>query len=299
MSEPGTIEPPPWALSLVDERTTTVTTWASRPDGLRQRRTTGAGLALLSLAVPDAASLDEHAFRRQTAHLYEELLEAASAESTLSPTRIWNVIPGILEPLGGLRHRYMAFNAGRHDAYLRRYDTEAGLAAHAPTATAVGSRGRDLVVHVLATAEPGRAFENPRQVPAREYSTRYGPRPPCFARATRVDRVPARWLLVGGTASVVGEETRHPNDVEAQLAETACNLRALLTAADADHATAKSVRVYHPRSEDETVLRTTVGERLGTTAGIELVQAELCRPELLVEIEALYTYPARPETASA
>src|SRR5207245_413528 len=55
-----------------------------------------------------------------------------------------------------------------------------------PAASGVGHGGEDLVLHALAVAEAGQAVDNPNQVPAYHYSTRYGPVPPCFAQATRV-----------------------------------------------------------------------------------------------------------------
>ena len=43
---------------------------------------------------------------------------------------------------------------------------------------------RDLMIDALSAASPGIAVENPRQIPSYRYARRYGPRPPCFARAT-------------------------------------------------------------------------------------------------------------------
>ena len=74
-------------------------------------------------------------------------------------------------------------------------------------------------------------LENPRQVPAYRYSRRYGLRPPCFARATKFEST----LFIGGTASIIGEDSRHAAAIVAQTEETLSNLRALIAAATGFH----------------------------------------------------------------
>lgn len=303
MSAVSIIEPPGWALSLVGGPEATTAPWTSE-GGVRIRTVKGTGSAsgcratLLSAVRDDATDLDADAFREASADLYERLY-TRFAEGPLRPVRLWNVIPRIVEPLGELPHRYMAFNAGRHEAFLRHYGSPEELAAGAPTATGVGSFGRSLVIHALAMTEPTRPFENPRQTPARCYSNRYGPHPPCFARASRLERSSEPWLLIGGTASVVGEESLHVGDLDAQLDETVENLRALLQASGAEGATPKSLRVYFASAAEEAPLRARVQDALGPCEELEMIHAELCRPELLVEIEGVYRYPVAGETTAA
>ena len=85
----------------------------------------------------------------------------------------------------------------------------------------------------MAAGLPGKPVENPRQRAAYRYSGKYGPLPPCFARATLVPgtRAAERTLLIGGTASVCGEASVHAGDLVAQTAETFRNLDALIRAA--------------------------------------------------------------------
>jgi chorismate lyase/3-hydroxybenzoate synthase len=289
-----------------------------RPDGfarraprLHVRSLRGRDFALVSVRIEEADTLHAAAFRRATADAYDAIDAEIHGHAMPEPVRVWNFVPGILDPLDDLPHRYMAFNAGRWDAYLRRHGTAERMTQNAPTGTGTGHRGRDLVIHCLAAREPGESIENPRQVPSWRYSTRYGPHPPCFARATRIEREGGPWLLIGGTASVVGEDCVHPGDVEAQVAETLRNLDAVVTAgapasgrpagapASGRPATPKSVRVYFVRDEDESLVRDALRERFGASTPLELVAAELCRPELLVEIEAVYQYAAADQTAAA
>ena len=142
--------------------------------------------------------------------------------------------------------------------------------------------------------------ENPRQIPAWRYSSRFGPRPPCFARATIAELDGAHVLLIGGTASIVGETSVHEDDVRRQTAESLRNLAALVETAEGPSGDAgrtldrlESVRVYVRRPEDAAVVAEMVAA-LGPD--VELVIADICRPELLVEIEAVLPLDGAPST---
>jgi enamine deaminase RidA (YjgF/YER057c/UK114 family) len=205
--------------------------------------------------------------------------------------RLWNHIPGIRRTNAQGLDRYMAFNAGRFAACSEWFGSPDAFDRLLPTASAVGHGGTDLVVHLLAADAPGTAVENPRQVPSYRYSRRFGPRPPCFARATTVrweddDRGPT--VLVGGTASIRGEETMHRGDLPAQARETFDNLAALARAAGADGLAAfESLRVYYVHQADRQTIERMTAEAFPHLADVEYVKADLCRPDLLVEIEGV------------
>ena len=131
--------------------------------------------------------------------------------------------------------------------------------------------------------------ENPRQISSWRYSASYGPRPPCFARATIATLDGTRWLLIGGTASIVGEDSCHEGNVEAQLDETFANLCAVIEAVTPRRADPLAllddVRVYVARAEDAGDIAEGVHRRIGGARAIEMALASVCRPELLVEIE--------------
>src|SRR5207245_5110724 len=73
----------------------------------------------------------------------------------------------------------------------------------------------------------------PRQIPAYNYSSRFGPQPPCCSRATLLQQRDDRpqLLLVGGTASIRGEDSVHVGEVAPQALETFCNLASVVRAA--------------------------------------------------------------------
>jgi len=86
-------------------------------------------------------------------------------------------------------------------------------------------------------------------------------------------------LLIGGTASIVGEQSLHEGDVDAQLRETLRNIAALARLVD--------LRVYAIDDDVARVVRCQLAPRCPNAQRIEIVRARMCRPELLLEIEAL------------
>jgi enamine deaminase RidA (YjgF/YER057c/UK114 family) len=137
-----------------------------------------------------------------------------------------------------------------------------------------------------------RAIENPRQVSAYYYPSKYGPKSPTFSRAALLTEPAGKTLLVSGTASIVGHESVHTDDVAAQTRETIVNINVLIAEANRlsghPHYTADmlayKVYVRNPQhlGTIATELRTAVGHR----ATVTYLHADVCRRDLLVEIEA-------------
>lgn len=201
--------------------------------------------------------------------------------------RVWNFFPDIHAAEAGLE-RYRAFCRGRHAGLAEVLGTgESGL----PAATAIGSRTPGLLVYGLALREPGAQIENPRQLSAFHYPPAYGPRSPSFSRSilkTWVDAPPQ--LFVSGTASIVGHASRHPGDVDAQVAETIANLEALLAAAAARAACSfrfSLLRVYCRSASSFPAVRDGLAGRFGAATPIVMLQGDICRRDLLLEIEGL------------
>ena len=249
-------------------------------------------LVWLSTTIPRARTLDAEALRREVERVYVGLGRTLVACGTTA-LRIWNYLPDPNEAMEPGLDRYMVFNAGRHVGY-RQWFTDDAFEAAVPTASAVGVPGGDVVVHCLASSERGRAVQNPRQKPSWEYSARYGPVAPSFSRATIAAVGGRERLLIGGTASIVGEESVHIGNVEAQLDETLRNLAALIAAAqhgaeppERSLARLRDIRVYIARERDADVIGDRLASRCAGVARIEMTAAPLCRPELLVEIEGL------------
>jgi len=119
-------------------------------------------------------------------------------------------------------------------------------------------------------------------------------RPSSFSRGLRLDFGNISVLLISGTASIGSDgETLHVGDFRAQTRRTFHNITGLLAA---EGATWKDIvrttcylrdidRDYADFNEERTAFYREQGlDPLPASTGI---QAKLCRPELLVEIEAI------------
>jgi enamine deaminase RidA (YjgF/YER057c/UK114 family) len=139
-------------------------------------------------------------------------------------------------------------------------------------------------------------MENPRQTSACDYPIQYGLQSPKFSRAMSVLSRLHATIFVSGTASITASETREVNCAERQTEQTLDNIAALISEENfAEHgspgfgATLQDlalVRVYVKRQEDYQRVRTVCESRLGEVPTIYAV-ADVCRPELLVEIEGI------------
>jgi len=202
--------------------------------------------------------------------------------------RIWNFIPEINRG-GGDQERYRRFSVGRGQAFDALDLTTDEL----PAGTAIGTAANTpLTITVLASRSPHPMLANPRQVNAYEYPRQYGPRSPSFARAVAIRRDPGAQLLVSGTASIVGHESRHPNDLQQQAIETCANIGHLIRNSDIEalnNAAQRiiNMRIYLRRTEDADAVKTVHSSTFGEAAQILCLRGDICRQELLLETEAL------------
>jgi chorismate lyase/3-hydroxybenzoate synthase len=206
-----------------------------------------------------------------------------AAGETPHVLRLWNYLDAI--NLGdGDDERYRRFCDGR----------ARGMNAYVPTrypaATAIGRHDgvRILQIYGLAARHPGAPVENPRQVSAWRYPRQYGPTAPTFARGMRsgVDQ-----LLISGTAAVVGHASRHAGDLDAQLDETLANLDSLLQQAGTSTAAigARSLlKAYVRREVDAAHVADALQARLPRLGGLLLLGGDICRGELLVEVDGVH-----------
>lgn len=260
----------------------------------------GPHFRLTRVSLVEAAFMDVLTLQQAIADAYRAVFDHLDGWHAV---RFWAFIPEIHADMGAGLDRYMAFNAGRYAACSAHFGSREAFGWSLPTGSAVGVRGRrDLQVYCLSSAAPGRPVENPRQVPAYLYSRRYGPLPPCFARATGLppDQEGRALLLVGGTASIRGEDSLHSDDIEAQLEETLRNLASVVRAASLGNgalaaseqgdggewlARFRELRVYYLREQHEDGILDKIATAFRQLARVELAHSQLCRNDLLVEME--------------
>jgi enamine deaminase RidA (YjgF/YER057c/UK114 family) len=139
-------------------------------------------------------------------------------------------------------------------------------------------------------------LENPRQTPAFDYADCYSPKSPKFSRAMALSCGNYATIFVSGTASITDSETRHIGDAAAQTHETLDNIAALISEDNLSRHGLPGlgtsldglglVRVYIKRPADYERTRAACEQRLGELPTIYAV-GDVCRPELLVEIEGI------------
>jgi chorismate lyase / 3-hydroxybenzoate synthase len=198
--------------------------------------------------------------------------------------RCWNYF-GDIHAGAGDTERYRQFCVGRHRALA----IASGFEQRLPAATVIGSREPGARVYFFAAREPGLQVENPRQVPAYRYPRAYSPLPPSFSRALLKRWDDGEQLFVSGTASVVGYESHHPDNTAAQLKETLANIRALLRAAGTESPWRPvGLKAYLRHDSDLAVVRGALERELGRETPLLVLQGDICRTDLSVEVEGAY-----------
>jgi len=208
--------------------------------------------------------------------------------------RMWNFIPDINGTCRDGLERYRAFCIGRARAF---FDDRHIRETHLPAGTGVGCRGEHTAVAFLASRHANHInLENPRQVPAYHYPARYGPKSPSFARGTLVDYGEGADIYVSGTSSIVGHETVHHGLVDRQLDETLVNIDCLLARESLavydrdEHATSRDldhVKVFVRHAKDMDRVRARLADHLRPEAEVVYLGADICRADLLIEIEGV------------
>jgi len=228
--------------------------------------------------------------RATTEQAYRRLLNHVQTLGFPYLWRVWNYFPGINKQEQGLE-RYRQFCVGRHQALVGNLH---GFPGSLPAGTAVGTRSGPLQLYVLAGTHPAIHLGNPRQVHAYEYPQHYGPCSPSFARATLLQSDMHAQLFISGTASVVGHTSRHIDRPGEQTQETMSNLRALIGhAADVSGAVPNlqpsrgTFKVYVRQPEHLGIIQQVLSASAIAPSRILYLQGDLCRRELLVEIEGV------------
>ena len=266
-----------------------------RCDGLPYTVVTGPGITQVhggGIAAPFAASdpaeQAREAFARMSGILERERLGYGDV------VRQWNYIEDMLDlgsASGNGRQAYQAFNDVRSVTYDRT-----GFPAGYPAATGIGQASGGIVLEFIAlTRTPEIRVEpisNPRQVDAHRYSDGVlvgepieevpGRTSPKFERAKLVARGDVRTIFVSGTASIVGEESVAPGDVAAQTRTTIENIALLLGDVKLSY-----LRAYVKRADDIPTVREVCEAAYGPIPAL-FVRADVCREELLVELEGAH-----------
>jgi chorismate lyase/3-hydroxybenzoate synthase len=246
-------------------------------------------LGMLTISEDEVPASGMPPLQAATFRAYADIFALLDATGYATVFRFWNYMAGINAESHGLE-RYRQFNFGRQEAFARRGNVDK---ESFPAACALGFESGPLTIAFLAGKGSAVAVENPRQVSAYRYPSQYGPRSPLFSRATLADVGDAEVLFLSGTASIIGHETLHAGDVALQTRETLANIEAVLSEANkraqASHFDMNTMlyTVYVRRAADFAAVRSELERVVGAQPHAVYLQADICRQDLLVEIEAV------------
>lgn len=257
-------------------------------------------MTMIRIVVPEDPSTGAASLYNAGHTAYTKLFAIIAKRKLGTIARIWNYVPKILDDADlGIpqqdRERYRQFNAGRRDAWELFGPKQADGSMLLPAATGIGSHNGPLILECLVTTNEVHYIENPRQIPAYNYPAKYGSRPPVFARGSLVLTDDLDELYISGTASIVGSETQHIGKVVPQVKETFKNIKTLIgrkNMRNYGHRGFKlddivGLRVYIKDRGDYLTVRKAVEKIIGTQTPVVYVNDDICRPDLLLEIEGV------------
>ncbi len=219
--------------------------------------------------------------------------------------RQWNYIPSILSVNkfeNGSLQNYQIFN----DIRALYFDPEMFKNGF-PAATGIGANYGSVIIDFIAVNSEDETtvipIKSPVQQNAYSYSEKVlegealsgesGKKPPLFERGKLVSYTDRNYVFISGTASIKGENTISTGDVEEQTKITIDNIKELtvkknmesIGVAGDDTPTYDYVRVYMKNRTDFKVVKKIVEQQM-KVKDIIYVEADICRNNLLVEIEA-------------
>lgn len=246
----------------------------------------------------------DNTYERTKYALYETSHRLAQAGATLrNVVRTWFYVGGIVAPEGHSQ-RYKELNVARTLIYadvdfLADYIPD-NVGPVYPASTGIGTADNEVRMSALAlvTDRPDVItvpLENPRQTAAYDYDQRFGPSSPKFSRAMAIVVGNNATTYVSGTASITNSKTQHDTATD-QTEETLRNIAYLMSEDNfAQHSLPglgtnlkglATVRAYIKRPEDYPAIRTVCEQHL-PNAVVAYTIGDVCRPDLLVELEAV------------
>lgn len=223
----------------------------------------------------------------------QELL-ACKQFSVGSVIRQWNYIEDLLGADDGKQH-YQEFNDVRAAFYSNAFEFSGY-----PAATGIGTSGGGIMLEFIAMESDKaitKGLNNPHQIAAHKYSpevlagmANIQKSTPRFERARYLETFGNKMIFISGTAAIVGEHTTGINDPAEQTKVTIQNIQQLysrkvlkdingLLQPKYGHA-----RVYIKKQEDSASIQRMCKRYYGDLPIVYII-ADICRDELLVEIE--------------
>lgn len=191
--------------------------------------------------------------------------------------RTWFYLDHILE-------WYPDFNAVRN-SFFEKKGLYGGML---PASTGIGLSnpcGTAVVAHAFAVKPKRRTFEiievaSPLQCPALNYKS-------SFSRAIELKSQKRKYLFISGTASIApGGKTAHTGDVGAQISLTLDVVSKILESSGMDWKNICQGIAYFTDMQDLALFREICSARKLPDFPLACINADICRPDLLFELEA-------------
>jgi enamine deaminase RidA (YjgF/YER057c/UK114 family) len=212
-----------------------------------------------------------------------------------SIVRQWNYIGDILG-FDGQEQRYQAFNNVRSSFYGNSF-SGTGF----PAATGIGMNQGGVIIEFIAIQSNGLVnspIDNPEQISAHDYSEKVLVGEQCtlkttpkFERARYLELYGRKVIFISGTASIQGEHTVGIGNPAEQTEITIANIRHLFSEEVLSRIATEKLspkyghaRVYIKNRKDYSAIRKVFKTHFGNLPVVYII-ADICRPELLVEIE--------------
>ncbi len=212
--------------------------------------------------------------------------------------RQWNYIPQILGFYNEAQN-YQAFN----DVRTLFYNKTEWIKGY-PAATGIGVVSDRLTIDIVAMkGGEVQPIINPNQIDAHVYSDEVLEKgldlksTPKFERAKLVSSGNDNIVFVSGTAAIIGEESRDGNSVSNQTTMTLNHIDTLLSEkciqqeGEYKKPQIQSMRAYVKNVDDVNIVQEICKKRY-LDVPVVYIQADVCRNELLIEIEAFASFSA-------
>jgi enamine deaminase RidA (YjgF/YER057c/UK114 family) len=231
-------------------------------------------LTLSSISAPQAGNNTDQA--RLMMEMGESVLKQFGVDFLAVP-RTWMWLKDILS-------WYDEFNKVRNDFFTERGLIGTGTRQSMPASTGIGlgpANGGHCAMDLVAVVEPADCTQYLQVTGKQHCALNYGS---AFSRASRSAMPAGQTVFVSGTASINAEgATTHIDDAAGQINATIENVRAVLSEMQCSEEDLVQVIAYCKTTEVEKVFE---ASRSVLNWPLITVICDICRPDLLFEIEA-------------
>ena len=210
-------------------------------------------------------------------NMYIYLFDVLNYYGFKYPFRIWNFVPYINSGEGD-NEVYKKFCTGRLNAF-----NELQLpSSEFPSASCVGTKNGRGSITIFASKVKPTHVQNKNQINAFDYPRKYGPSSPSFARATSLCIDEHDYFFISGTSSILGHATIG-KDLDTQLNVTEDNIKHLLKS-EHNKSKPKFLTAYVRNKSDYPIVANWLDRTFPNVKNV-IVAADICRSQLLVEVE--------------